>query len=79
VIADNYFKKTKQNIQTGSAGSVLFITEDQEAFQIKGEIEYHVSGKIFDDMKRWNPKKHPGHAAAALKVREVYNGAERLI
>ncbi len=30
-------------------------------------------------MKKWNPKKHPGHAAAALKVEEVYTGAEKLL
>jgi len=30
-------------------------------------------------MKQWNPEKHPGHAAAALKVEEAYSGAERLL
>ena len=29
-------------------------------------------------MKKWNPKEHPGHAAAALKVEEVYKGGEKL-
>jgi hypothetical protein len=38
-----------------------------------------MEGAIFEDMKKWNPEKHPGHAAAALKVEEVYKGAERLI
>jgi hypothetical protein len=28
-------------------------------------------------MKKWNPQKHPGHAAAALNVEEVYSGAEK--
>jgi len=78
VIADNYFDKTKQNIQNGSEGSVLFITESKQAYQVKGEIGYHTNGEIFDDMKLWNPKQHPGHAAAALKVREVYSGSTRL-
>ena len=79
VIADNYFNKTTKNIQAGSKGSVLFMTVDKKAFQIKGEIGYHESGAIFDDMKVWNEKQHPGHAAAALEVREVYSGAERLL
>jgi hypothetical protein len=30
-------------------------------------------------MKRWNPKQHPGNAAAVLKVEEVYAGAEKLL
>ncbi len=79
VVADNYFDKTRRNIKSGSRGSVLFITADNKAYQLKGHIEYHTSGAIFDDMKRWNPEKHPGHAAAALKVEEVFAGAKRLL
>lgn len=78
VIADNYFDKTKKNIFLGSKGSLLFITKDGKAYQAKGTIEYHREGKIFDDMKTWNPEKHPGHAAAALRVEEVYSGAEKV-
>ena len=79
VVADNYFDKTRKNIQSGSRGSILFITADNKAYQVKGTIEYHESGEIFDDMKKWNPEKHPGHAAAALKVEAVFSGAERLV
>ncbi len=79
VVADNFFDKTRRNILAGSRGSLLFITADNKAFQIKGTIEYHKSGAIFEDMKSWNPTKHPGHAAAALKVEEVYSGAEKLL
>ncbi|WP_448871978.1 pyridoxamine 5'-phosphate oxidase family protein [Desulfobulbus propionicus] len=78
VIADNYFSKTRHNILAGSRGSVLFITNDGKAFQLKGTIEYHKEGDIFDDMKKWNPQKHPGHAAAVVKVEEVYSGAQKL-
>jgi len=79
VIADNYFDKTRKNILAGSKGSVLFITNEDKAFQIKGTIEYHKEGSIFEDMKKWNPTKHPGHAAAALKVEEVYSGSKKLL
>ncbi len=79
VVADNYFSKTKENIQSGSRGSLLFITDENKAYQVKGTIEYHTEGLIFDDMKKWNPGKHPGHAAAALKVEEVYAGSEKLL
>jgi predicted pyridoxine 5'-phosphate oxidase superfamily flavin-nucleotide-binding protein len=79
VVANNYFSKTLNNIFAGSKGSILFITKDATSYQIKGSIEYHKEGAIFDDMKKWNPKKHPGHAAAALKVEEVYMGAEKLL
>ena len=79
VIADNFFNKTQKNILADSKGSILFITNDNKAFQIKGTIEYHKSGKIFEDMKKWNPTEHPGRAAAALKVEEVYTGAKKLL
>lgn len=79
VIADNYFDKTRNNILAGSMGSILFITNEDKAFQVKGTIEYHGEGDVFEDMKTWNPKQHPGHAAALLKVEEVYSGAEKLL
>ena len=80
VIADNYFEKTRNNILSGSdKGVILFITEEDKAYQIKGSLEYHKDGAIFDDMKTWNPEKHPGHAAAVLKVEEVYKGGDRLL
>ena len=79
VVADNYFDKTRANILTGSKASILFITDESKAFQVKGTIEYHKEGKFFDDMKKWNPKQHPGHAATVLKVEEVYAGGTKLL
>jgi uncharacterized protein len=79
VVANNYFSKTLENIKSGSKGSILFITKDGNAYQIKGSIEYHTEGKIFNDMKTWNPEKHPGHAAVAVNVEEVYSGSEKLL
>ena len=79
VIADNYFDKTRRNIADGSRGSLLFITSERKSFQIKGQIEYHQSGEIYEAMKKWNPTQHPGHAAAAIKAEEIYSGAEKLL
>jgi len=78
VIADNYFKKTRANILAGSRGALVFITKERRSYQLKGRIEYHTSGPIFDAMKQWNPSKHPGVAAAALRVEEIYCGGERI-
>jgi len=79
VIADNYFNKTRKNIDSGTKGSLLFITGDKKAFQLKGNIEYHTSGPVFEDMKKWNPEEHPGRAAAALRIEEIFNGAEKIL
>lgn len=79
VVADNYFCKTRENLLAGSKGSILFITKDGAAYQVKGTMAYCRDGAVFDAMKCWNPEKHPGHAAAALRVEEVYAGSERLL
>ena len=79
VVADNYFDKTRTNIQgANKLGAALFITEEGKAYQAKGTLEYYTEGEIFDDMKSWNPEKHPGHAAAVLRVDCVYSGAEKV-
>ncbi len=78
VVADNFFSKTKANILSGSQGSLLFITQEGKSYQLKGRIEYHTEGAVYDAMKQWNPEKLPGHAAAALKVERIYAGAEQL-
>ncbi|MBG0765149.1 MAG: pyridoxamine 5'-phosphate oxidase family protein [Tissierellales bacterium] len=79
VVADNYFDKTKNNLMVNQEASILFYTKDDNAYQVKGTVEYLKSGAIFEDMKKWNPEKHPGNAAAALKVREVYSGSEKVL
>ena len=78
-VANNYLSKTKDNILAGSKASLLFLTKERKAFQIKGSIELQDSGPIFDEMKRINPEKYPGHSAAVLHVEAVFSGAEQLV
>ena len=79
VVTDNYFDKTRKNIMSGSTGSILFRDKAGKAYQVKGTLEYHTEGIIFDKMKVWNPPQHPGHAALALCVGTVFSGAEQLL
>ena len=78
VVADNYFDKTRKNLLAGCKGAILFRAKDGKAYQVKGTLEYHTDGELFRHMKAWNSPKHPGHAAAALRIEEVYSGAEKL-
>ena len=79
VVADNFFCKTRANIQDGSKGVILFITKQRKSYQVKGSIDYQTEGEVYADMKTWlDSEKHPGHAAAVLNVEEVYQGKERL-
>jgi predicted pyridoxine 5'-phosphate oxidase superfamily flavin-nucleotide-binding protein len=80
VVADNYFSKTRQNLQTGGkTGAVLFMTKDHKAYQVKGRLEYQRTGAVYTDMKKWLDPKFPGHAVAILTVTEAYAGAEKLM
>ncbi len=78
VVADNYFDKTRRNLLRGGRGALLFRDKQGKAFQVKGSLEYHKDGEVFGFMKSWNPAKHPGHAAAALRPETAYSGAGKL-
>lgn len=78
VVADNYFHKTRKNLIHGGKGALLFRSRDGKAYQVKGQLEYHTDGEIFNHMKSWNPSHHPGHAAAVLRIEEIFSGAEKL-
>lgn len=79
VVANNYFDKTMKNVECGGEATVLFITEEKKAYQVKGSIEYYTNGAIFDDMKKWNPEKHPGHGAVVVRALSAFSGAEKLL
>ncbi len=79
VVADNYFNKTRTNIQGGSKASILFITKDRKSYQVKGTLSYHTDGPIFNYMQTWHNPKHPGVAAVCLHIGEVFCGADKLL
>jgi len=79
VVADNKMSKTRANVKAGSPATILYITKEKKAFQLKGSVAYHTEGTIFDGMKTgWLDKKYPGHAAVVFHVEAVYSGAEKL-
>ena len=78
LVANNFFDKTLKNIVSGCKGVILFITKDEKAFQLKGTVKYCTSGNEFENMKKWNPEKLPGHGVAVLNVEEIYSGADKL-
>ncbi len=77
-VADNYFDKTKANIDTHSKASVLFITAGHKSYQVKGDIEYHESGPLYEEMLTWATPKHPRKGVVVVNADEVYRGAEKL-
>ncbi len=79
IVADNYFCKTRANIQSGTKGGILFLTKDRKSFQVKGPLTYHTTGPVFENMRSWHDPKYPGVGATLLRVEEAYTGAEKLL
>jgi len=75
IIADNYFYKTRKNIEETARGLLLFLTDEGKAFQIKGELTVHTSGPYYEQMKRDTPAKFPAHKAVVLHSKEFYSGS----
>ena len=78
LIADNYLKKTRDNIL--SNGKIAFAVryEEKGSFQIKGTAERLTEGNMFDEVQKWVPDKLPRVAAVIMHVEEIYNGAEQI-
>jgi len=79
LIADNKFDKTRQNILTGGAkGSVLFLCPENMAYQIKGRLEYHTEGEVFQAMLAMTPDHFARNAAVLMRVEACFCGAEEV-
>ena len=78
LIADNYLKKTRDNILGN--GKIAFAVRDEGkgSFQIKGTAERLTEGNMFDEVQKWVPDKLPRVAAVIMHIEEIYNGAERI-
>ncbi len=78
LIANNFFHKTLNNIKSQSRGALLMIAPEREAYQIKGSLEYHTEGEIYQDMKAWLDPKFAGIGAVVLNIESIYYGAEKV-
>ena len=78
VIANNSMHKTLENVIRGCQGSLLYIAPEREAYQVKGMLEHHRDGAVYDDMKKWLNPSFPGKSAVLLNIEEVYYGATKV-
>ena len=75
--SNHHFKKTQQNILEDGRGSLLFLTHELKSYQLKGSIELHDSGPVYEAMQNHSPPAYPA-TVAVLHVTEVYAGAIKL-
>ena len=82
-VADNFFFKTRQNLDANPALTVTALHPDGGGcFQIKGPVEILTEGAVYDDCVSWvhgRSAKLPAKAAVNLHVDEIYSGAERIV
>ena len=78
VIANNAMAKTLENVENGGIASLLYIAPEREAYQVKGRVEHHPDGPVYDHMKQWLNPRYPGKSAVLLHIDEVYYGATKV-
>ncbi|MDI9620182.1 MAG: pyridoxamine 5'-phosphate oxidase family protein [Candidatus Nezhaarchaeota archaeon] len=77
IIADNFFNKTRLNIEENPQAALSFWNpETREGYQIKGKVELHISGPLFEEVtsrvRSAKPNLKP-KACVLLKAEEVYS------
>lgn len=76
-VSNHYFNKTRQNILDTGKASLLFLTPEKKSYQLKGTLELHDSGPVYEAMKKASFAPYPA-TVAVLLVTEVFSGATKL-
>jgi uncharacterized protein len=75
-IADNYFNKTRNNLDENPRGAVyVWGPEIKGCYQIKGDIEIKTEGEDYEKMYKMVKSKgdrFPAKALAVMKITDVY-------
>lgn len=75
-IADNYFNKTRKNLDENPRGSIyVWGPEINGCYQIKGDIEIKTEGEDYEEMYKMVKsigERFPAKALAVMKITEVY-------
>lgn len=77
LLADNYFKKTRKNIEKNPSVAITAkFPEESTAYELKGAAEIYTEGEIFEEMKEWvlsKEKDMPAKAAVVVTIEKVFD------
>ncbi|MBP2045257.1 pyridoxamine 5'-phosphate oxidase family protein [Methanobacterium aggregans] len=76
LIADNYMKKTRENLEGNPKISIVTKDSTKCPYQFKGSVEIFTDGKYFETVTEWGQNamtKLSPKAAILMKVEEVYS------
>lgn len=81
-LADNFFHKTRQNLEDNPWVTVTFWGPDTDgSYQVKGKTEIITKGPVFDECVAWVKENHDSlepKACVRVHVEEIYSGADKL-
>jgi len=84
LIADNKFFKTERNLlENPRIAFVVLDKQNKKSYQLKGTVEIHKEGKVFEDTVKWveelrsGPTTNP-KAGIILNIEEIYSGAQKI-
>ncbi len=76
LLIDNYFNATKSNLLENKNACLAFWNpETEEAYKLKGQANYHFSGKVFEQGKAFLQSKKSGRiprGVVELRVKEIF-------
>ena len=79
LLADNFFRKTKENIEKNPTAAVHVKSPGESvAYQLKGPVEVYTEGKIVHEMREWVQSQEedmPAKAAVVMTVESVFDGS----
>jgi predicted pyridoxine 5'-phosphate oxidase superfamily flavin-nucleotide-binding protein len=82
VIADNKFRKTRENLAINPKLACVVLNADtKKAYQIKGTVKRYSEGNRYQAVVDWVHVKHPQMTPKAVlyvQVEEVYCGGEQI-
>ena len=74
LIADNYMDKGARNLEENPQVAIcVWDLETKQAYQIRGAVEIHRSGSVYDEMVAWVKESKPDAPAKAAVVMTVTN------
>lgn len=77
LLADNFFNKTRENIEKNPKIAISLKAPDESvAYELKGSVKVYTEGPIFDEMREWvlsEEKDMPAKAAVVMTVDNVYD------
>jgi predicted pyridoxine 5'-phosphate oxidase superfamily flavin-nucleotide-binding protein len=80
LIGDSHFGKTRENLREGGSGvSFLFFAPEFAAYQLKGQVNYHTEGPVFEEGEALAKQAFELQGVVEINVTEVYKGAEKLV